>query len=148
MWYWYKNRQINQLNRTQYSEIMLCVYVRYIHKDVKIHKRERTISIDLIPRFYQLLCILIPDFHGQFPYPGWQIRQHIQMGPRQCLLPNSTETPSPTCGWEALPRTVPRGASSQGPGHRVMGRRQALKEGPGWVCVYRSQTGHSRVRHD
>ena len=70
MWYWYKNRQINQLNRTQYSEIMLCVYVRYIHKDVKIHKRERTISIDLIPRFCRLLCILIPDFHGQFPYPG------------------------------------------------------------------------------
>ena len=26
MRYWYKNRQINQLNRTQYSEIILCVY--------------------------------------------------------------------------------------------------------------------------
>ena len=70
MWYWYTNRQINQLNRTQYSEIMLCVYVRYIHKDVKIHKRERTVSIDLISRFCRLLCILIPDFHLQFPYPG------------------------------------------------------------------------------
>ena len=34
MWYWYKNRQINQMNRTQYSEIILSVYVRYIHKDV------------------------------------------------------------------------------------------------------------------
>ena len=68
--YWYKNRQINQLSRTQYSEIILCVYVRYNHKDVKIHKRERTVSIDLIPGFNQLLCILIPDFHLQFPEPG------------------------------------------------------------------------------
>ena len=68
--YWYKNRQINQLSRTQYSEIILCVYVRYNHKDVKIHKRERTVSIDLISRFCRLLCILIPDFHLQFPYPG------------------------------------------------------------------------------
>ena len=122
MSYWYKNRQINQLNTTQYSEIILCVYVTYIHKDVKIHKRERTGSIDLIPRFNQLLCILTSDFHVQFPYPGWQRRQRIQIGPKQSLLPNSTETPAPTCGWEALPRTVPRGASSQGPGHRVMGR--------------------------
>ena len=44
------------------------------------------------------------------------------MGPKQSLLPNSTETPSPTRACETLPRTVPRGASSQGPGHRVMGR--------------------------
>ena len=49
-------------------------------------------------------------------------RQRIQMGPKQSLLPNSTETPSPTRGWEALPNTVPRGASSKGPGHQVMGR--------------------------
>ena len=68
--YWYKNRQINQLSRTEYSEIILCVYVRCNHKDVKIHKRERTVSIDLIPRFNQLLCILIPDFHLQLPEPG------------------------------------------------------------------------------
>ena len=32
---------------------------------------------------------------------------------------NSTETPSQTCGCEALPRMVP---STQGPGHWVMGR--------------------------
>ena len=48
-------------------------------------------------------------------------RQSIQMGPKQSLLPNSTETPFATRGWEALPRTVSRGASSQRPGHRVMG---------------------------
>ena len=41
------------------------------------------------------------------------------MGPKQSLLPNSTETH----GWEALPRTVPRGPSSWGPVHQVMGRR-------------------------
>ena len=70
MWYWYKNRQINQLNRTQYSDIILCGYVKYIHKDVKIHKRERTGSIDLIPRYDRLLCILTLDFHMQFPYHG------------------------------------------------------------------------------
>ena len=123
MWYWYKKRQINQVNRTQYSEIILCVYVRYIHKDVKIHKRERTGSIDLIPRFYQLLCILTPDIHVQFSLP-WltESRQRIQMAPKQSLLPNSTETPFPSRGWEALPWTAPRGASSQGPGHWVMGR--------------------------
>ena len=50
MWYWYKNRQINRLNRTQYSEIILCVYVKYIHKDVKIHKRARTVSITMMLR--------------------------------------------------------------------------------------------------
>ena len=132
MWYWYKKRQINQVNRTQYSEIILCVYVRYIHKDVKIHKRQRTGSIDLIPRFNQLLCILTPDFHMQFPYPGWESRQCIQMGPKQSLLPNSTETPSLTRGWEALPRTVPRGASSQGPGHRVMGRPDLSGDDRAW----------------
>ena len=66
--------------------------------------------------------MLIPDIQLQLPYPGWQSRHHIQMGPKQSLLPNSTETSSPTHVWEALPRTVPRGASSQGPGHQVMGR--------------------------
>ena len=30
-------------------------------------------------------------------------RLHIQKDPRQSLLPNSTETPSQTCGCEALP---------------------------------------------
>jgi len=49
-------------------------------------------------------------------------RQRIHMGLKQPLLLNSTETPSPTHEWEALPRTALRGASSQGPGHRVMGR--------------------------
>ena len=49
-------------------------------------------------------------------------RQHIHMGPKQPLLPNSTETLSPTGGWEVLPRTVAKGASSQGPDHKVMGR--------------------------
>ena len=49
-------------------------------------------------------------------------RQGIRMGPKQSLLPNSTETLSPIGGWEVLPRTVAKGASSQGPGHRVMGR--------------------------
>ena len=63
------------------------------------------------------------------------------MGPKQSLLPNSTETPSPTHGWEALPRTVPRGASSQGPGHRVMGRRDLSGDDRPWgkapdECVY------------
>ena len=59
-------------------------------------------------------------------------RQHIQMGPKQSLLPNSTETPSPTCGYEALPRTAPRGASSQGPGHRIMGRRDLSGDDRPW----------------
>ena len=54
------------------------------------------------------------------------------MGPKQSLLPNSTETPSPTHGWEALPKTVPRGASSQGPGHRVMGRRDLSGDDRAW----------------
>ena len=55
-------------------------------------------------------------------------RQHTQMGPKQSLLPNSIETPSPTRGYEALPRTVPRGASSQGPGHQVMGRQDLSED--------------------
>ena len=97
MWYWYKNRQINQLNRTQYLDIILCVYVKYIHKDVKIHKRERTGSIDLIPRYDQLLCILTLDSTCSF-LTLVDSRQHIQIGPKQSLLPNSTETPSPTRG--------------------------------------------------
>ena len=61
----------------------------------------------------------------QLPYPLLtEGRQGIEMGPKQSLLPNSTETPSPTCGCEALPRTPPRRASSQGSGHRVMGKRE------------------------
>ena len=59
-------------------------------------------------------------------------RQRIQMGPKQPLLPNSTETPSPTHGWEALPRMVLRGASSQGPRHRVMGRRDLSGDDRPW----------------
>ena len=54
------------------------------------------------------------------------------MGPKQSLLPNSTETPSSTRGWEALPRTVPRGASSQGPGQRVMGRWDLSGDDRAW----------------
>ena len=46
-------------------------------------------------------------------------RLHIQKDPRQSLPPNSTDTPSQACRWEALPRMVP---STQGPGHWVMGR--------------------------
>ena len=59
-------------------------------------------------------------------------RQSVQVGPKQSLLPNSTKTPSPTRGWEVLPRTVPRGASSQGPGHRVMGRRDLSGDDRPW----------------
>ena len=62
-------------------------------------------------------------------------RQRIHMGLKQPLLPNSTETPSPTRGWEALPRTVPRGASSQGPGHWVMGRRDLSEDDRLWGKV-------------
>ena len=54
------------------------------------------------------------------------------MGPKQSLLPNSTETLSPTHGWETLPRMAPRGASSQGPGHRVMGRRDPSGDDRPW----------------
>ena len=79
------------------------------------------------PEFSNHSYTLERDFH-----PGWQSRQHIQMGPKQSLLPNSTETPSPTRGWEALPRTGPRGASSQGPGHRVMGRRNLSGDNRPW----------------
>ena len=61
--------------------------------------------------------------------------QHIQMGPKQSLLPISTEIPSPTRGWEALPRTVLRGASSQGPGHQVMGRRDLGGDDRPWGKV-------------
>ena len=59
-------------------------------------------------------------------------RQRIQMGPKQSLLPNSTETPSPTRGWEALPNTVPRGTSSKGPGHRVTGRQDLNEDDRPW----------------
>ena len=59
----------------------------------------------------------------QFLYPGWQRPDSAsRWAPKQSLLPNSTETPSQIREWEALSRMVPRGASSQGPGHRVMGR--------------------------
>ena len=95
-WYWYKNRQINQLNRTQYSDIILCGYVKYIHKDVNIHKRERTGSIDLIPRFDQLLCTHLTSTCSFLTLVD--SRQRIQIGPKQSLLPNSTETLSPTHG--------------------------------------------------
>ena len=53
-------------------------------------------------------------------------------GPKQSLLPNSTETPSPTRWCEALPRTVPRGASSKGPGDRVMWRRDLSRDDRPW----------------
>ena len=79
--------------------------------------------------------MLIPDFQLQLPYPGWQSRHRIQMGPKQSLLPNSAETLSPTRGWEALHRTVPIGASSQGPGHRVMGRRDLSEDNRPWGKV-------------
>ena len=60
-------------------------------------------------------------------------RQHIHMGLKQPLLLNSTETPwSPTHGWEALPRTAPRGAFSQGPGHQVMGRQDLSRDDRPW----------------
>ena len=59
-------------------------------------------------------------------------RQHIQMGPKQSLLPKSTETPSPTRAWEALSRVVLRGASSQAPRHRVMGRRDLSGDDRPW----------------
>ena len=123
MRYWYKKTNKSTEQNTVLRNNSLCIYICKVYSQgCQIHKRERTGSIAQIPRFHQLLCILTPDFHVQFPYPGWQSRQRIQIGPKQSLLPNSTETPAPTCGWEALPRTVPRGASSQGPGHRVMGR--------------------------
>ena len=54
------------------------------------------------------------------------------MSPKQSLLPNNTETLSPTCGWEALPGTVPKGASSQGPGHRVMARQDPSGDDRPW----------------
>ena len=78
--------------------------------------------------------IFQPFLHIRTWLPSWltESRQHIQMGPKQSLLPNSTETPSPTRGWEALPRMAPRGASSQGPGHQVIGRRDLSGDDRPW----------------
>ena len=74
-------------------------------------------------------------------------RQRIHMGLKQPLLPNSTETPSPTRGWEALPRTVPRGASSQWPGHQVMGRRDLSGDTRPWGKAP-GECAYTRVRQD
>ena len=74
-------------------------------------------------------------------------RQRIHMGLKQPLLPNSTETPSSTHGWEALPRTAPRGASSQGPGHWVMGRRDLSGEDRSWGKAP-GECACTRVRQD
>ena len=59
-------------------------------------------------------------------------RQRIQMGPKQSLLPNSTETPRLQPVGEKPCRSVHRGASSQGPGHRVMGRRDLSEDNRPW----------------
>ena len=74
-------------------------------------------------------------------------RQHIQMGPKQSLLPNSTKTPSPTRVWEALPRMVLRGTSSQALRHRVMGRRDLSGDDRPWRKA-RGECACTGVRQD
>ena len=124
MSYWYKNRQINQLNRTQYSEIILCVYICKVYsqgcQDTQKGKdRLHWSDSQILPA-----VVHTNTWHPRAVSLPWltESRQRIQIGPKHSLLPNSTETPFPSRGWEALPWTAPRGASSQGPGHRVMGR--------------------------
>ena len=38
VWYWYKHRYINQMNTRECSEIILCIYVKCIHKGAKTTK--------------------------------------------------------------------------------------------------------------
>ena len=94
---------------------------------------------ELIPTHWPLLQILPCTVHVNTWGPHtaslpWltESRHRMQMGPKQSVLPNSTETPSSTHGWEALPRTVPTGASSQGPGHQVMGRQDLSRDDRPW----------------
>ena len=91
MWYWYKNRQISQLNRTQYSEIILCVYICKVYlqgcQDTQKGK-DRLNCFDS-----QILPAIV---HTNTWFPGavslpWltESRQLIQIGPKQSLLPTT-----------------------------------------------------------
>ena len=110
--------------------------------------------IGLFRRFYHVLYMLIHEVHIQLPYPGWLRADSASRlalnspccptAPRPCLQPVG-EKPCP--GW--CPGSLLTRARS--PGHEETGskwRRQALREGPRWVCMYSSQTGYFRVRHD
>ena len=71
MRYWYKKTNKSTEQNTVLRNNSLCIYICKVYSQgCQIHKRERTGSIAQIPRFHQLLCILTPDFHVQFPYPG------------------------------------------------------------------------------
>ena len=81
MRYWYKKTNKSTEQNTVLRNNSLCIYICKVYSQgCQIHKRERTGSIAQIPRFHQLLCILTPDFHVQFPYPGWQSRQLVKSG--------------------------------------------------------------------
>ena len=108
----------------------------------------------LFGRFYYVLYMLIREVHLQLLYPDWQ----------RADTTSTWAWSNPCCptAWGPVSNPwvrSPAQHSAQGnlltrsrsPGHGETGskgRRQALREGPGWVCIYWSQTGYFRVRHN
>ena len=101
-------------------------------------------------RFYQILCMVIPDFHPQLLNPNWQ----------QTAQPEGPEAiPAAQQHWDPFSNLWVWSPAQDGAlntrsrplGHGEMGskwRWQALREVPWWVCMYRCQEGYFRVRDD
>ena len=101
-------------------------------------------------RFYQILCMVIPDFHPQLLNPNWQQTAQPE-GPE--AIPAAQQHWDPFSNlwvWSPAPDAAPN-TRSRPLGHGEMGsewRWQALREVPWWVCKYQGQEGYFRVRDD
>ena len=102
-------------------------------------------------KFYQVLCMLIPDFHPQLLNPDWQRAD--------CTARRTEAIPPAQQHWEPFSNQWVWSPAQDGALHTrsrpldlaEMGskwRRQALREVPWWVCMYRPQEGYFRVRGD
>ena len=108
----------------------------------------------LFSRFYQVLWVLIPDVHVQLLYSGWQRADGTSRWALSKLAAQQH--------WDHVSNPWVRSPAQDGAqgslltrfrslGHGETGskwRWQALREDPWWMCMYRRQTGYSRVRHN